>query len=68
MKTLKDKVALALIFSGCIFYGVAVFLISRAVYGHIDEKVTVHRDTIVMLDTIRVTMPAEVVTEYVDHV
>ena len=68
MKTLKDKVALALILSGCIFYGVAVFLITRAVYGHINEKVTVRRDTIVMRDTIRVTKPSEVVTEYVEHV
>ena len=68
MKTLKDKVALALILSGCIFYGVAVFLITRAVYGHIDEKVTVRKDTIVMRDTIRVTKPSEVVTEYVEHV
>ena len=68
METVKDKVVLVLILSGCILYGVAVFLITRAVYGHIDEKVTVHRDTIVMRDTIRVTEPAEVVTEYVEHV
>lgn len=64
----KDKVALALILSGCILYGVAVFLVTRAVNGHIDEKVTVHRDTIAMRDTIRVAMPAEVVTEFVEHV
>ena len=68
MKTVKDKVVLALILSGSILYGVAVFLITRAVYGHNDEKVTVRRDTIVMRDTIKVTMPAEVVTEYVEHV
>ena len=68
MKTVKDKVALALILSGCILYGVAVFLVTRAVYGHNDEKVTEHKDTIVMRDTISVTMPAEEVTEYVEHV
>ena len=68
MKTVKDKLVHALILSGCILYGVAVFLITRAFYGHIGEKVTVRRDTIVMRDTIRVTMPAEVVTEYVEHV
>ena len=68
MKTVKDKVVFAFILSGCILYGLAVFLVTRAVYGHNDEKVTVHRDTIVMRDTIRVTMPAEEVTEYVEHV
>lgn len=68
MKTVKDKLVLQLILSGCILYGVAVFLVTRAVYGQIDEKVTVHKDTIVMRDTIKVTMPAEVVTEYVEHV
>ena len=68
MKTVKDKVVLALILSGCILYGVVVFLVTRAFYGYNDEKVTVRRDTIVMRDTIRVTMPAEVVTEYVEHV
>lgn len=68
MKTVKDKVVLALILSGCILYGVVVFLVTRAVYGYNDEKVTVHRDTIALRDTIRVTMPAEVVTEYVEHV
>lgn len=61
-------VVLALILSGCILYGVAAFLIARPVYGHIDEKATVRRDTIVQRDTIRVTMPAEVLTEYVEHV
>lgn len=68
MKSVNDKVELALILSGCILYGVAVFLITRAVYGHIGDNVTVRRDTIVMRDTIRVTMPAEVVTHYVEHV
>ena len=68
MKTVKDKVVIALILSGSILYGVAVFLITRAVYGHNDEKVTVRRDTIVMRDTIKATMPTEVVTEYVEHV
>lgn len=68
MKTVKDKVVFALILSGCILYGVAVFLIIRAVNGHIGEKVTVRRDTIVMRDTIRVTKPAEEVTVYVEHV
>ena len=67
MKTVKDKVVLALILSGSILYGVAVFLITRAVYGHNDEKVTVCRDTIVMRDTIKATLPAEVVTEYEEH-
>lgn len=68
MKTVKDKVALALILLWLHIVGVAVFLITRAVYGHIDEKVTVRRDTIVMRDTIRVTTPTEVVTEYMEHV
>ena len=68
MEMVKDKVVIALILSGCILYGVVVFLVTRAVYGHNDEKVTEHRDTIVMRDTIRVTMPAEGVTEYVEHV
>ena len=68
MKTVKEKVVLALILSGCILYGVVVFLVTRAVYGHNDENVTVRRDTIVIRDTIRVTKPAEVVTEYVEHV
>lgn len=68
METVKDKVVLALILLWLPIVGVAVFLITRAVYGHIDEKVTVRSDTIVMRDTIRVTMPAEVLTEYVEHV
>ena len=68
MKTVKDKVVPALILSCTILFVVAVFHASRAVYGHIDEKVSVRRDTIVMRDTIRVTMPAEVMTEYVEHV
>lgn len=68
MKTVKDKVVLVLILSLSILYGVAVFLVTRAVYGHNDKKVTEHRDTIVMRDTIKVTMPAEEVTEYVEHV
>lgn len=68
MKSVNDKVELVLILSGCILYGVVVFLITRAVYGHIGDNVTVRRDTIVMRDTIRVTMPAEVVTHYVEHV
>ena len=67
MNTVKDMVVIALILSGCILYGVVVFLVTRAVYGHNDEKVTEHRDTIVMRDTIMVTTPAEVVTEYVEH-
>ena len=68
MITVKYKVVLVLILSGCILYGVAVFLITRAFYGHNDVKVTERRDTIVKRDTIRVTMPSEVVTEYVEHV
>ena len=68
MNTVKYKVVLVLILSGCILYGVAVFLVTRSAYGHIDEKVTVRRDTIVMRDTIIATKPAEVVTEYVEHV
>ena len=68
METVKDKLVPALILTSCILYVVAVLHITRAAYGHIGEKVTVRRDTIVMRDTIRVTMPAEVVTEYVEHV
>ena len=68
METVKDKLVPALILTSCILYVVAVLHITRAAYGHIGQKVTVRRDTIVMRDTIRVTMPAEVVTEYVEHV
>ena len=68
METVKDKLVPALILTSCILYVVAVLHITRAAYGHIGEKVTVRRDTIVMRDTIRVTMPAEEVTEYVEHV
>ena len=68
METVKDKVVPALILLCTILFVVALVHASRAVYGHIGVKVTEHRDTIAMRDTIRVAMPAEVVTEYVEHV
>lgn len=68
MEPVKDKIVLWLILTGCLLYGLAVFFLTRALYGRTEEKKTIQRDTIVVVDTFRTDMPKVTETRYVGYV